>query len=135
MKLISVYSEPTAVKLLYELLSQRTPETNISHKEMPSWEEHVRFVNKKPYDKWWLIRNRNGWAGGIYVTRLHEVGIQLFSEHQGKGVGSQALIKVMALYPDGLLANINPRNDGSKRFFEKHGFKLIQETFWSDGLT
>ena len=33
---------------LYELLKSRDPRTNISHKSMPSFEEHIKFVKSKP---------------------------------------------------------------------------------------
>ena len=34
---------------LYELLSERDPVANISHKQMPTYDEHIRFVTSKPY--------------------------------------------------------------------------------------
>lgn len=132
MKLISVYSEPEAAKILYELLSQREAHESISHKEMPSWEDHVRFVRSKPYDRWWLIEDHGSFLGSVYVTRRYEVGIHIFPEHRGKGTGSWALAKVRAFYERPLLANINPDNEGSVKFFQKHGFKLIQHTYESE---
>ena len=55
MKLIDVYASPEAARVLYELLAERNPEQNISHKAMPSFDEHCAFVASKPYQAWYLI--------------------------------------------------------------------------------
>ncbi|SVB98178.1 uncharacterized protein METZ01_LOCUS251032, partial [marine metagenome] len=34
----------TDYEFLYDLLLQRNPDANISHKKMPTYEEHVNFV-------------------------------------------------------------------------------------------
>ena len=132
MKLVSVYAEPEAAKILYALLAERKPEQNISHKTMPSWEEHVRFVRSKPYNKWFLIEDNNKWLGAIYVTSRNEVGLHLFEEHTGNEAGSWALNKMKVMHKEPLLANIAPKNERSKKFFEKHGFRFIQETWTSN---
>ena len=38
-------------KFLFELLAQRDPRANISHREMPTYQRHIRFVKSKPYAK------------------------------------------------------------------------------------
>ena len=44
---------------LYKLLKDRDPKENISHKAMPSYKEHIKFVKSKPYQKWYIIeKNR-----------------------------------------------------------------------------
>ena len=35
-------------RFLYELLTQRRQAANISHKKMPTYEEHVKFVRSRP---------------------------------------------------------------------------------------
>ena len=37
---------------LFELLLQRSSKENISHKKMPTYEEHIKFIISKPYYKW-----------------------------------------------------------------------------------
>ena len=37
---------------LYKLLKGRNPKENISHKEIPSYKQHVKFVKSKPTDKY-----------------------------------------------------------------------------------
>ena len=46
-------------RFLYDLLKERTSSTNISHKKMPTYKEHVKFVNSKPYAKWYVIHFQN----------------------------------------------------------------------------
>ena len=53
------------VDFLYEILSERTTNENISHKEMPTYKKHVKFVLSKPYKKWYII---------YYMTR-HDIFI------------------------------------------------------------
>ena len=40
---------------LYDLLKNKDPNANISHKKMPSYDEHVEFVMSKPYTNWYII--------------------------------------------------------------------------------
>ena len=40
---------------LYDLLKNKDPNANISHKKMPSYDEHVKFVMSKPYTNWYII--------------------------------------------------------------------------------
>lgn len=121
------------VQALYELLKERTPIESISHKEMPSFEQHGRFVRSKPYEHWYLIRSsaefRYDDLGSIYLTRQDEIGLHLFTRHRGCGYGTMAMLELMKLCPrHRYLANINPMNGISKDFFAKHGFAPIQVT-------
>ena len=60
---------------LYELLKHRDRRANISHKKMPSFTQHVKFVLSKPYARWYvIIRNKEN-IGSIYLTRSDEIGI------------------------------------------------------------
>jgi len=117
-------------KLLYELLAEREPKTFIIHKKMSTYEEHVKFVKSKPYSKWYIIELGNKSVGSISLTHKNEIGIWIKKNMHDKGIGSQALKILMKKNP-GLryLANINPKNRESIRFFEKSGFKLIQYTY------
>jgi RimJ/RimL family protein N-acetyltransferase len=125
-----VYSEPIAKVVLWELLIHRESYVNISHKKMPTWEEHSAFVASKPYKAWYLIQYEGKWAGAIYLTLMNEIGIHLFKHVQNKGVGKEAVAELMKLHPaKRYLANIAPHNINSVNFFERQGFKLIQRTY------
>ena len=118
------------VQFLYNLLEERKPVTYISHKKMPTYEEHVNFVKSSPYSKWYIIEVDGKRAGTIYLTKQNEIGIFLNEGLQEKGIGSNALNVLIGKNPDlRYLANINPENKKSIEFFKKLGFTLIQYTY------
>ena len=118
------------IQFLYNLLEERKPISYISHKKMPTYEEHVNFVKSSPYSKWYIIEVDGKRAGTIYLTKQNEIGIFLNEGLQEKGIGSNALNVLIGKNP-GLryLANINPENKKSIKFFKKLGFTLIQYTY------
>lgn len=117
-------------KFLYELLKRRDPRTNISHRIMPTYQEHVRFVKSKPYKNWYTIRLGNVKAGSIYLSKQNEIGIFLLKKYQGKNIGQKALTLLMQKNPQKrYLANVSPKNHKSISFFKKNKFKLIQYTY------
>jgi len=128
-----------AVHFLYQLLSERRPEANISHKAMPSFTEHEAFVKSKPYDGWWLIVQATPRSakeifynpvGACYITHMGEIGIQISEGHQRKGYARTALNALIAIHPGPrLLANISPSNPASAALFRSFGFDLIQHTY------
>jgi len=128
-----------AVHFLYQLLSERRPEVNISHKAMPSFTQHEAFCASRPYKGWWLIVNyahSSGWhnnvrnaVGACYITHMGEIGIQISCEHQRKGYARTALNTLIEMHKgQRLLANIAPGNEASRKLFEGFGFKHIQDT-------
>ena len=117
-------------EFLYDLLKNRNPNINISHKKIPTFKEHIKFVNSKPYSKWYIIKQNNEKVGSIYLSKQNEIGLFLQNNVQGKNIGTEALKLIIMKNPKKrILANINPKNKKSIKFFEKNGFKLIQYTF------
>lgn len=132
--------EPIAVSLkevntsdlefLYHLLEERDPRANISHKKMPTFEEHVKFVLSKPYSVWYVILAKKEKAGSIYLSKQNEIGIFVKKNMNGMGIGSKALKLLMEKNPKKrYLANVSPQNPDSIEFFQKHNFKLLQYTY------
>ena len=117
-------------RFLYNLLMERDARANISHKKMPTYNQHVAFVSAKPYSKWYVILSNTNKAGSIYLTSQNEIGIFIKKSFQGKQLGNIALHKLIQKNPKKrYLANVNPQNKKSMRFFKDNGFKLIQYTF------
>ena len=115
---------------LYELLKQRDPRANISHKKMPSFKQHENFIQSKPYSKWYIIQSSKNNVGSIYLSKNNEIGIFLIKKNQNKGIGENALKLLIEKNPKArYLANVNPKNKKSIDFFNKNGFKLIQHTY------
>jgi len=117
-------------KFLFDLLKQREEIVNISHKSLPTWEEHVEFIKNNTYQSWDIIWVDNVRIGNIYLTDRDEIGIFLDKKSQSNGYGSIAINEFMKKNgKKRYLANINPTNYKSIQFFGKHGFIHIQNTY------
>jgi RimJ/RimL family protein N-acetyltransferase len=131
MKLISVYRlSKIGPQVLYKLLEERSPMVNISHRAMPTWKSHLKFIAQRPYSAWYLIKRGEEYVGAVYLTRNDEIGISILSCHRCRGYGSRAVRLLMGKHPrQRYLANINPHNKRSINMFERMGFRIIQETY------
>lgn len=117
-------------RFLFNLLKERDNKTNISHKKMPTYTEHVNFVKSKPYTKWYIIQNSQIKIGSIYLSKYDEIGIFIKEIFYGKGFTNDALKLIIEKNPRSrYLANVNPKNIRSIKFFKKNSFKLIQHTY------
>lgn len=115
---------------LYELLKERDPRANISHREMPSFAQHTKFVLSRPYAKWYVIIHSEKNVGSVYLTKNDEIGIFIKKDIQGRGIGIQALKLLIKENPrTRYLANVSPKNKRSIQFFKNNGFNLIQHTY------
>lgn len=145
-RLVSVYGERLAIMFLYKVLEERLeePAVNISHRGMPTFEEHARFVRSHTYRAWYLIEAQAQeplqglvreiqfspvWVGSIYLTTKREVGIHVLRQHRGRGYGRAAMANLRKIWPGPLLANINPANELSIKFFAGFGARHIQNTY------
>ena len=118
------------VKFLFDLLKERDPRANISHRKIPTYSQHTKFIKSKPYSKWYIILKSKQKIGSIYLSKNDEIGIFLSKKFQGKNVGSFALNELIKKNPrKRFLANVNPKNKKSISFFKNNNFKLIQYTF------
>ena len=139
MKLIPISEHPDAARILYDLLAERSPEASISHKKMPTWEEHLAFIHSQPYADWCLVEGayHGGISpptypivGAVYLTRNNEIGVAVFRNLRGVGWGSQAVRMMMEKHGERrYFANVAPGNEPSRRMFEKLGFKHVQNTY------
>ena len=98
-------------RFLYNLLMERDARTNISHKKMPTYNQHVAFVSTKPYSKWYVILSGTNKTGSIYLTSQNEIGIFIKKSFQNKQIGNTALCNLIQKNPKKrYLANVNPKN-------------------------
>lgn len=129
-KLVSVYQTKGAITKLYELLRERTPEQSISHRRMPTIAEHRAFFHSKPYLAWNFILNEyDEIVGSIYLSKQREIGVFVFRIWHQYGYATQAVKQMMQDWPGKFLANVNPENYASIKFFEQFGAKHIQNTY------
>lgn len=135
MKLIPIKDLPSngVKQFLWKMLADRDPVVNISHKKMPTWNEHCAFVDSHPYRDWLIVTLDAKWIGQIYLTNANEIGIHLLPNYIGRGHGAEAVRRLMTKYgPGRYLANVAIDNIASQDFFRSLGFKLIQYTFELD---
>jgi len=122
--------EKSDLRFLYNHLKERDSRANISHKRMPTYTEHVKFVTSKPYSKWYIVMYGSKKIGSIYLTKMNEIGIFIKKNFQDGGVGQRTLELLMKKNPrTRFLANVSPKNKKSTEFFKRNGFKLIQHTY------
>ena len=117
-------------RFLFELLQERRKKENISHKKMPSFSQHQKFVSSKPYSKWYIIYNNQNKLGAIYLSKQDEIGIHIKKEVSSEKLRLRALKILIEKNPrKRYLANVNPRYTYLTKFYKKHNFHLIQHTF------
>jgi RimJ/RimL family protein N-acetyltransferase len=136
--LSDVYADPymLPIAFLYNVLSERDQSANISHRKLPTFEQHRAFVNSHPYQCWYIICVDGEQVGSIYLTNPpkpsqagNEIGISILKNYQGLGYGKEAIYALMKLHPqERFLANIAPGNVRSMALFEGMGFELVQYT-------
>ena len=111
-------------KELYYLLQERTPYESISHKKMPTYEDHVKFVRSKPYKAWYALQNTVGQVvGAIYLSNDNCIGIGIFENCRRNNYATMAIKILMEVHKEEVYyANINPNNQKSIDLFTSLGF-------------
>ena len=128
-----------ASDLTWRLLQERPPEANISHVDMPTRQEHDKFVLLFPYEAWYAIASERGVnVGTILLTKHNEIGIAILKDHQRRGYAKKAIEVLMRIHvpapsipgqrSSGFLANVAPTNAASIALFDHFG-KGIQWTY------
>ena len=119
------------LRFLFNMLKERTKKESISHKKMPTYKEHKKFVKSEPYKMWSLILDdSDNYIGTCYLSKQNEIGIFLLKRYRRKGIGSMLIeYLIEVLKEKEYYANINPKNVKSVEFFKRLGFKHIQNTY------
>ena len=117
-------------EFLYNLLDERDPISNISHKKMPSFKTHQKFVSSKPYKKWYVIKYSQDSIGSLYLSHQNEIGFFLKKQHNDLKLANFILKLFINKNPHSeYFVNINPKNKKLINFYKKFGFSLLQKTF------
>jgi RimJ/RimL family protein N-acetyltransferase len=115
---------------LYDLLKNKDPNANISHKKMPSYDEHVKFVMSKPYTNWYIIEYDKKNVGAIYLSKQDEIGISISNDYEYDQIVKPALKLLMKLNQrKRYLANTSPKDVRSQEFLLKNGFTGLEYVF------
>ncbi len=115
---------------LYDLLKNKDPNANISHKKMPSYDEHVEFVMSKPYTNWYIIEYDKKNVGAIYLSKHDEIGISISNDYEYDQIVKPALKLLMKLNQrKRYLANTSPKDVRSQEFLLKNGFTGLEYVY------
>jgi hypothetical protein len=120
-------------RFLFKNLKERKPIVNISHRKMPTYNEHVKFVLSKPYKKWYIILDRNKKIGSVYLTKDNEIAM-----HFCKGILDTRIYQITYdLITEKnprhrYFVNISPKNSKIINLYKKNGFTLRQVTYAVD---
>lgn len=66
---------------------------------------------------------------GDFLSHLY-----IAPDAQGQGVGAALLERAKELRPDGLRLWVFQKNERARRFYERHGFRLLEETDGADNM-
>jgi|TARA_B110000263_G_C15026591_1_gene382022 RimJ/RimL family protein N-acetyltransferase len=117
------------LKFLFNHLKERDPRENISHKKMPTYDEHVKFVLSKPYSKWYIIFEKNKKIGSVYLTKADEIGLHLKKEYFRESMLKEILECLMKNEQNKrFVFNVSPRNKKFMKFLQKNGYVISQQT-------
>jgi ribosomal protein S18 acetylase RimI-like enzyme len=92
------------------------------------------------HEEVWLAEENGRPLGFLAIRRSRrddrEVLESLYvePEAQNRGVGTALLDKAKDLRPDGLYLWVFQRNEGARRFYERHGFRLVKLTDGAENM-
>ena len=115
---------------LYELLKTKDPIANISHKKMPSYDEHVNFILSNPYTIWYIIEYEGKKIGSVYLSKHDEIGIYLVDNSLYDKIGKSIIKLLIKNNPrKRYLAKVSPQNKKLQNFFVNNGFTSLEYTY------
>ena len=115
---------------LYDLLKNRDPIANISHKKMPSYDEHVNFILSNPYTILYTIEYEGEKTGSIYLSKQDEIGISLVDNSLYDKIGKSVIKLLIKNNPrKRYLAKTSPQNKKLQNFFVNNGFTGLEYTY------
>lgn len=126
MRLTLRLSNKKDYRFFYELLKQRNPSENISHRKMPTYREHCAFNDSFPYLHDFVMLDKDERVGRIYVTSKGEVGV-----HTVNGYYEEALELACGELKGKKFFNVAPGNKTLIDFLTRKGYRLIQQTYES----
>jgi GNAT superfamily N-acetyltransferase len=103
----------------------------------PVPEEHVERIAADMFafhDEVWVAEEDGRPVGFLALRRSRTNGWETLEKlyvdpaEQSKGVGTVLLDKAKELRPEGLHLWVFQKNEGARRFYERHGFELVKLT-------
>lgn len=126
------YLDCNDAEKIYEWQSEPETRRYSNNKEIPGWEEHLAWVEKRItlYPDLTYIIEQGGKSLGLlhfYPNDEDELTISILvaPEEKGKGIAYEALCQAICLHRGrSILAQVHEENKVSKKLFLKAGFRL-----------
>jgi len=136
-KLIKVNNSKSHILILYKILKERDRRSNISHKEIPTLEDHKIFIKKFPYRYWFIIKKSRKILGSVYITKRNEISITLLKKSKSYFIETINLIltnikplpAIASRRNGNFTLNLAPENKFYINILNDIGSKKIQETY------
>jgi GNAT superfamily N-acetyltransferase len=103
----------------------------------PVPEEHLsQIANRiREHEELWVADDDGRLVGFLGIEQSTNLGgaavlekLYVDPSEQGRGIGAVLLDKAKELRPDGLCLWVFQRNEGARRLYERHGFRLVKLT-------
>src|SRR5205085_2233027 len=92
------------------------------------------------HEEVWLAEENDRPLGLLAIRRSQREGREVLEklyvdpDAQNRGVGSALLDQAKALRPDGFVLWVFQKNEGARRFYERHGFRLVKLTDGAENM-
>ncbi len=92
------------------------------------------------HEEVWLAEEDGRPLGFLAIRRSQQNGREALEklyvdpEAQNRGVGAALLDQAKALRPEGFVLWVFQKNEGARRFYERHGFRLVELTDGADNM-
>ena len=122
-------------KNLYELLKKR--KYLISHKDLPIYKIHKKFVEKNPYRFWYLISLEESYIGSFYIKYDNSVGINVTLQNKEILISILSFLKdnhypnkvAASLIPPYFYVNVASDNIELQNLFERLDARALQVSY------
>jgi GNAT superfamily N-acetyltransferase len=109
---------------------------------LPMPDEHIPLVAEmiERLEEVWLAEENGRIIGFLGIDRSQRNGWEVLErlyvdpDAQNRGVGTALLEQAKALRPDGFVLWVFQKNEGARRFYERHGFRLVKLTDGAENM-
>lgn len=122
------------IRVLYNTLIKRV--YNISNTALPSFQEHIKFVQNHPYRVWYLVKVNSNYIGSAYLMENNCVGINLITDVNWFASIVETILKkhkplreIKSVRPSCFYINIAPDNKEIEAQLVRINAQKIQSTF------
>ena len=139
-ELIEITPTLEQIEDLYIQLKERL--YSISHKTLPSFNQHKNFVINNPYRAWFMINGASGSIGNVYVQSDNSIGLNCKDDiniNQIKAVLLMITNKLAPLHASasvrygGYFLNVSTENTILQKKLLELGLIEVQRTYVIDG--